>query len=81
MSTVRASVLSWDWREQPDFDDLARVLLALSGGAIHLQQVDTGSDQFAVVVSTSALSEETVQETFTRWRREDWPDEIEVQVP
>jgi hypothetical protein len=52
-----ARVLSWDWREQPDLDQLGRIIADLSGGRLHLRRVDTGSDEYAVVVADSPLSE------------------------
>jgi hypothetical protein len=39
---VRAAVLIWDYRQQPDLDHLARVIHALSDGRVSLRPVDTG---------------------------------------
>lgn len=45
--------LSWDWREQPDLDELTRILARHN---VHLHQVDTGSDQYAVVIAGTKLT-------------------------
>jgi hypothetical protein len=42
-------VLSWDWRHQPDMGELA-LLLARHG--VRLTELDTGSDQFAIRITT-----------------------------
>lgn len=49
-------VLSWDWREQPDLDDLADAVREVSGGRAHVTQVDTGSDQYAIVIADRKLT-------------------------
>lgn len=49
-------VLSWDWREQIDLDDLATAVREVSGGRAHVTQVDTGSDQYAIVVADRKLT-------------------------
>lgn len=54
---IRYDVLSWDWRGQPDLDRLARALFTVSGGTVHLRQVETGSDQYAIVLSDKPLTE------------------------
>ena len=64
---ARASVMSWDSGEQPDLDRLVAILRDLSGGAVHLASVDTGMNEYAVVVSTVPLDKAGVQATFERW--------------
>lgn len=51
-----SAVLSWDWRGQPDLDRLAAELLRVSGGTVHLHQVDTGGDDYAIVVADRPLT-------------------------
>lgn len=57
-------ILSWDWAEQPDMDDLAEAIRDLFGG--HLYKVNTGSDDYAIVLSRTALDDDAVAEA---WRR------------
>ena len=64
------AVLTWDWREQPDPDELARAVRDVSGGTVHIRQVDTGSDQYAIVVAAADLDDEAVQDVYDRWLTE-----------
>lgn len=81
-ATARASVMSWDSGEQPDLDRLAEILHDLSDGAVHLASVDTGMNEYAVVVSTVPLDKAGVQSTFERWWAPegdgDRPDVLEI---
>lgn len=62
-------ILSWDWKEQPDLDQLREALREVSGGTVHLHEVDTGSDQFAVVLTDREWSDDEVQLGYDRWFR------------
>lgn len=64
----RTEVLTWGWREQPDLDRLARIITDLSGGTVHLVQVETGSDEYAIVLSDRALTKDEVDEAYRRRR-------------
>lgn len=52
-------VITWDWREQPNLAELATAIRELSDDRVHLTQVDTGSDQYAIVLSRGRLSAES----------------------
>jgi hypothetical protein len=60
IAKARHEVLSWDWREQPDRTELARILTDLTDGRIKLYDVETESDQYAIVVTTGDLADEEV---------------------
>ncbi len=62
----KPEVLTWDWKEQLDMADLASALRRL-GSRIRVYEVDTGSDQFAFVLSNDDLTEEQVAEV---WHKE-----------
>lgn len=65
---IRTEVLSWDWREQPDLDALAGIIRDLSGLRVHLTQVDTGSDEYAIVLSDQQLSKDEAAQVYAgRW--------------
>lgn len=67
----RTEVLSWDWKEQPDLDRLARIIADLSGGTVRLTQVYTGSDEYAIVLSDVPLSKVEAAEVYDkRWEGE-----------
>lgn len=66
---TKAAAMTWDWREQPDMGYLAQILHELSDGAIHLQKVETGSDEYAIVVSTPPLDPAAVDAVYRQsWR-------------
>lgn len=60
-------VLTWDWREQPDLDRLAAHVRELSGGKVRITTVDTGSDQYAIVIADRAL---TADEAYAAYEAE-----------
>lgn len=63
----RIAVLSWDYKEQPPLDELAKLIEEFSEGRLHLRCVeDTGSDEYAVVVSHLPMSEQGVAEAYRR---------------
>ncbi len=64
---TRAAVLSWDYRQQPDLEKLARVVHQLSDGRVHLHEVDTGGQEIAVVLTDGALSGVAAAEVFDGW--------------
>lgn len=53
---THTEVLTWDWREQPDLPELARKLFAVSGGTVHLREIDTGSDEYAIVLASEPIT-------------------------
>jgi hypothetical protein len=52
---------SWDWAEQPNLESLARSLAKLG---VYLMQVETGTDDYAIVLSDRQL---TADEAVTAW--------------
>lgn len=58
---TRTDVLSWDWREQPDIDQPGRVL---AGFGVHLHKVDTGTDEYAVVLADRQMDAAAVTEAY-----------------
>lgn len=64
-----AAVMSWDYREQPDLDDLARTVRDMTGGALNIREANTRSDQYAIVLSTAPLDETAADAVYDRWRK------------
>jgi len=60
----RPVCLSWDWREQPNLAELARALTDVSNGTVHLTEVATGDDQYAIVLSSSPVSKQDADEMY-----------------
>jgi hypothetical protein len=54
----RTGYASWDWREQPDLTRLAVLVADLSDGRVHLRQVRTGTDEYAVVVAGRPMDDD-----------------------
>lgn len=64
----RREILTWDYREQPDLKRLARLVTEMSGGRVHLVEVeDTGTQDYALIVSDRALDEAETSAVYRRW--------------
>jgi hypothetical protein len=63
----RVGVISWDWRGRPDTDELRRILEAVSGGTVTCRTAETGSDEYAIVVSAGPLDEAEATKVFDWW--------------
>jgi hypothetical protein len=51
-------VVTWDWSEQPDLDKIGEIVTRLSAtGQVHFIHPGTGSDQYALVISNTELTE------------------------
>lgn len=71
MSNVR--IISWDWRGQPDIEELNEAVSAVFDG-IHCPQVtsvDTGGDEYAVLVSPAPMTSAEAQAAY----EEHWEEE------
>lgn len=63
---VEPVVLSWDYGQQPDLDELAAAIDMLTVGGLRLIQVDTQSSDIGIVLSTTELDEQAVDALWTR---------------
>lgn len=61
---MKIEMVSWDWKEQPSFVELARVIQSVSRGRVWMYDVETGSDEYAVVFADRELTPEQVTETW-----------------
>lgn len=62
-------VVSWDWKAQPDFNEIAAAVRGSSRGQCDIRQVlDTGGDNYAVVIADRPLDDEQAQ---AAWERAD----------
>lgn len=62
-------VMSWDCREQPDLDQLAETIRTMSGGTVHLHQVDTGAQWYAIVLAPGEVDDQAVAGVYERWSK------------
>ena len=78
-TTVRSDFISWDWKEQPDFDEVeASGNGMLSDGAtrIYLTLVaDTGDDSYCLVVSDADLTPDEATRAYEDWEGTFSPDD------
>ena len=69
--SARIEVMSWDWRQQPDMAFLAGPVHSLPDGRVNITEVDTDSDEYAIVISDGPLDRAQAREA---WRRK-WEGE------
>lgn len=65
-STPVPQVLMWDWRESPSPAEIKQVIEAASGGRMTAIEIDTGGDDYAVVVGPAGLSAERAYATYEK---------------
>ena len=71
----RFELVTWDWKESPDMMEIGRAIARLSGGRAFITEVDTGSDQVAIFVSTVPMTIGAATEMYRRnWYDENWSD-------
>lgn len=67
--------MSWDWRGQPNLDELDRHVSNITAGSraiargamLRIHQVDTGSDEYGIVVTDEELTPKQVNERWHAW--------------
>ncbi len=59
-------VMTWDWKEQVDIDDLAKIVSDLTNGKIHIVSIDTDSDTMGLAISDEPLTQEMARYAFDR---------------
>ncbi len=74
--TDRAAALSWDWKDQPDLDTLARQIHDLTGGRLTLHTVDDGTDNVNILVTTAVLTPTEAHNAFIRATQTDGAPEV-----
>lgn len=60
-------ILTWDWKGHVSLVELAEALSELTDGKINLYEVDTESDQFAIVLSDQLLDPPAVNQAWEAW--------------
>lgn len=59
-------LLVWDYRQQPDLDQLAAAVAAASGGTCRITVVDTVGDEYALVVGPRVLAPDEAYAVYER---------------
>lgn len=65
------NIITWDWKEQPDWDDI-NFALTLDNDAFIIP-VESGSDQFACVVAPGGTTTEQAQQYFNEHQFDERP--------
>ena len=61
---TRYGMLTWDWKEDPNWDGIAALLAELTDGRIHFHNVNTESDQIAVVFADGPIDPNAIDEAY-----------------
>jgi len=56
-----ARVMSWDWKQQPDMEQLARIVCEISGGTVFIREIETGGDFCMIVVADHEVTDEEAE--------------------
>lgn len=67
----RVGVLTWDRKESLDVNALASVLHDLTDGRIVIQEVDTGSDKYGIVLAAHPIGGVDAANAYKRWQASD----------
>ncbi len=68
---MTTKIIYWDWKEYAPTDLIAKAVAEVSNGHVHIHDVNTNSDQFAIVVTDEELTEEQVASVWkARWSEE-----------
>lgn len=59
MTEVKYRIFSWDWKDQPNWEEITKFVQSLPVAYFH--QVNTGDDDFAVLVADKKLIPEESQ--------------------
>lgn len=67
----KSAVITWDYKEQPDWDKINFALVEQWSAFIY--PVDTQSDQFAIVIGPKEMTQTQAQARYEEW----WNDGAE----
>lgn len=68
MSTkTKPKVITWDWKEQPDWDEVNFALCEQIDAFVH--PVDSQSDQYVIVIGPREMTAQDAQERYEEWYR------------
>ncbi len=68
--------MSWDWKDQPDLDELDRHVSNMTavrhhGRMVRIHSVDTDSDEYGIVITDEELTPEEIGERWRAWWQEE----------
>lgn len=62
-------ILMWDYRQQPDMDAFDRIVANLTNLGVRIYQVETHTDDYAVVICRGDMTPEEAQRAYTARHR------------
>lgn len=72
---VVVGCMSWDWRGQPDLDQLDRIVANMTStsrhdlGMLRVHKVDTGADEYGIVVAHGDVTQDQANGIWHAWWR------------
>lgn len=54
---MTVKILTWDWKEYPDWEEIAAAANEVSAGGVGMALADTHSDMFALVIADHPITE------------------------
>ena len=61
------AILEWDWRQQPDFDEIGQIVLDFQSrfsDGIKIKYIETGSDEHAIVIGSKSMTDNEAEAHF-----------------
>jgi hypothetical protein len=71
MAKQNYTLVTWDWRESPDIEDVQK---ALKKGYNNLYDLDTGGDEYCWLFSKTKLNKKQIKEIEKQEFYEDYED-------
>lgn len=62
-------ILTWDWKEQPNMEELAEIVTGMTTppATLYMATADTGSDEYAVVFATQPINDARATQVYEEW--------------
>jgi len=61
---MKIEVIRWDWKEGPPVEEIARAVESVSRSRVWVHNVDTGSEDYVMVIADRELTPEQVAEVY-----------------
>lgn len=66
---IKSKIISWDWKEKPNAEKIQSAIDSFAGFKTKIYNVETGSDDYAVVVSWAELTSSDAQSFYDQNRK------------
>lgn len=65
--TVKVTIVEWDWKEEPNWENIAGAVRNFSEDKVYLALADTRSETYALVIANGPL---TLDDATELWREQ-----------